>query len=85
MFCELHLSVDQVPILEKSCHVTEVQCVREAYTVSPTSDVYFRQDRDVDYDNVDCDFHMVCTMSVCFKQDCDNDPEDNPVNHNAFI
>jgi len=32
----------QVPILEKSCHVTEVQCVREAYTVSPTSDVYFR-------------------------------------------
>ena len=53
MFCELHLSVDQVPILEKSCHVTEVQCVREAYTVSPTSDVYFRQDRDVDHDNVD--------------------------------
>merc|ERR1711973_698687 len=32
----------QVPILEKSCHVTEVQCVRESYTVSPTSDVYFR-------------------------------------------
>ena len=53
MFCELQLSVDQVPILEKSCHVTEVQCVSEAYTVSPTSDVYFRQDRDVDHDNVD--------------------------------
>ena len=53
MFCELHLSVRQVPILEKSCHVTEVQCVREAYTVSPTSDVYFRQDRDVDHDNAD--------------------------------
>ena len=53
MFCELQLSVDQVPILEKSCHVTEVQCVREAYTVSPTSDVYFRQDRDVDHENVD--------------------------------
>merc|ERR1711990_303969 len=31
-----------VPILEKSCHVTEVQCMRESYTVSPTSDVYFR-------------------------------------------
>ena len=53
LFCELHLSVHQVPILEKSCHVTEVQCVREAYTVSPTSDVYFRQDRDVDHENVD--------------------------------
>ena len=53
MFCELQLSVGQVPILEKSCHVTEVQCVREAYTVSPTSDVYFRQDRDFDLGNVD--------------------------------
>jgi len=36
------MSAYQVPILEKSCHVTEVQCMRESYTVSPTSDVYFR-------------------------------------------
>ena len=91
MFCKLQLSVRQVPILEKSCHVTEVQCVREAYTVSPTSDVYFRQDRDIDHDNEDCDFHMVCISSirhmshVYFKQDCDNDPEDNHANHNTFF
>ena len=67
MFCELHLPVHQVPILEKSCHVTEVQCVREAYTVSPTSDVYFRQDRDVDYDNVDailCFSHGLYNVSL---------------------
>jgi len=31
-----------VPILEKSCHLTEGQCIRESYTVSPTSNVYFR-------------------------------------------
>ena len=91
MFCELQSSVHQVPILEKSCHVTEVQCVREAYTVSPTSDVYFPQDRDIDHDNEDCDFHMVCISSirhmshVYFKQDCDNDPEDNHANHNTFF
>ena len=67
MFCELHLSVRQVPILEKSCHVTEVQCVREAYTVSPTSEVYFRQDRDVDHDNVDarlCFSHRLYNVSL---------------------
>ena len=38
------ISSYQVPILEKSCHLTEGQCIRESYTVSPTSNVYFRQD-----------------------------------------
>ena len=29
-------------ILEKSCHVAEVTCVQEAYTVSPASNTFYR-------------------------------------------